>query len=106
MKAGRELDALIADFMGQPFCKPTHGTCCTCQVCGHGYDECQCGYSEYIEMAWLVVEKLDMGIGIDKIRNYNDPESFYWDVGFDKGGTAQADTAPLAICLAALKAIE
>ncbi len=23
---------------------PSHGSCCTCQVCGKGYDECICQY--------------------------------------------------------------
>lgn len=22
--------------------KPEHGICCTCQVCGHNYDDCTC----------------------------------------------------------------
>ncbi|MBE3038663.1 MAG: hypothetical protein IMZ62_07615 [Chloroflexi bacterium] len=26
---------------GKPV-KPTHGTCCTCQACGHHYDDCIC----------------------------------------------------------------
>lgn len=25
-----------------PIQKPTHGTCCTCQKCGQGHDDCQC----------------------------------------------------------------
>ena len=24
------------------FRKPTHGTCCTCQICGNQYDDCVC----------------------------------------------------------------
>ena len=24
--------------------KPTHGSCCTCQKCGHDHDECICQY--------------------------------------------------------------
>lgn len=22
--------------------KPSHGSCCTCQTCGRGYDDCVC----------------------------------------------------------------
>lgn len=25
---------------------PTHGSCCTCQDCGQGYDDCVCQYFE------------------------------------------------------------
>ena len=56
MQPGPELDMLIAEFMGKSFRKPTHGTCCTCQICGWDFDNCQCGYSEDIDMAWQVME--------------------------------------------------
>lgn len=55
---GRELDAAIAEFMETPFRKPTHGTCCTCQVCGWDYDNCQCDYSADIAAAWEVEEHI------------------------------------------------
>ena len=29
--------------------KPTHGNCCTCQVCGRYHDECVCKDNEMIE---------------------------------------------------------
>lgn len=28
--------------------KPWHGPCCTCQTCGHAYDECVCDDNEVI----------------------------------------------------------
>jgi len=28
--------------------KPTHGTCCTCQNCGEGYDDCICDHNEVL----------------------------------------------------------
>jgi hypothetical protein len=104
MDAGRELDALIAEkVMGQPFRKPTHGTCCTCQTCGHGYDECQCGYSEYIEMAWQVVEKLrDME---NHVRIECARDGYLVEINLDQVRLLSG-TAPRAICLAALKAVE
>ena len=61
--------------------------------------------STQIADAWLVVEKLGGVVGIDRFPKYDDPDEWYWDVGFNKG-TAQADTAPLAICLAALAVVE
>jgi DNA repair exonuclease SbcCD ATPase subunit len=30
---------------------PTHGTCCTCQACGLGYDECRCDLDEAVDRA-------------------------------------------------------
>ncbi len=26
--------------------QPTHGPCCTCQTCGHDYDNCICQFFE------------------------------------------------------------
>ena len=26
--------------------RPTHGSCCTCQICGQDHDECICQYFE------------------------------------------------------------
>jgi pentatricopeptide repeat protein len=108
----RELDAQVAEFMGKPFRKPTHGSCCTCQTCGWDYDNCQCGYSEYIEKAWRVVEKMrERGLYITVVSQKDDylvtvseylsqPSSYVHRFG------VRADTAPLAICKAALKAVE
>ena len=28
--------------------KPTHGSCCTCQDCGHDYDECICEHNNLL----------------------------------------------------------
>ena len=28
---------------------PTHGTCCTCQVCGWWYDECVCTHNAILK---------------------------------------------------------
>lgn len=107
MDAGRELDALIAEkVMGKPWRKPTHGTCCTCQTCGWPNDnDCQCGYSEDIARAWEVVEKLDL-FEYYKLRGC-DP---CWWIACDDDDSVPliygAATAPLAICLAALKTME
>ena len=58
LKPGKELDALVAEIMGRPFRKPTHGSCCTCQTCGYHYDDCQCGYSEDELMALAVYDTI------------------------------------------------
>jgi Lar family restriction alleviation protein len=35
--------------MKKYFRKPTHGACCTCQKCGHSYDECRCDLDETVD---------------------------------------------------------
>jgi hypothetical protein len=65
-------------------------------------------FSTSIADAWLVVEKL-VGRGRvfivkgDGLRTGNNPK---WTVLCDGVERVDADTAPLAICLAALKAVE
>ncbi len=29
--------------------KPTHGNCCTCQICGHDHDNCVCDNNELLK---------------------------------------------------------
>ena len=33
---------VLETFMGFERIKPGHGSCCTCQHCGHHYDDCWC----------------------------------------------------------------
>ena len=107
--AGRELDRLVAEkVMGRPWVKPTHGSCCTCQDCGHDKDHCACGYSEDIASAFEVVEKLTQ-VNTNHSR-FGECELMcsdnYWQVRFQgQNEWTGADTVPLAICLAALKAV-
>jgi hypothetical protein len=111
MKPGRELDALIAekvmgltplrqDVMGQTIFLDDVGCECFCAC-----------YSTQIADAWLVVEKM-MPDGDGEIELEWD--QFVWKCEFGwhgiegrcKGCYAEAPTAPLAICLAALKAVD
>ncbi len=98
MPGGREMDALIAEkVLGRPFRKPTHGHCCTCQNCGEDHDACggYCYYSNDITSAWQVVEKMP-GLALHHI-----PDADRWNAYFH-GGMSGGNTAPLAICRAAL----
>jgi len=62
-----------------------------------------CFFSTSISSAWLVVEKLGgKGVGVDKYLDENGV--LYWEVGFFMKSPGRADTAPLAICRAAIKA--
>ncbi len=33
---------------------PGHGPCCTCQTCGHDYDNCRCQENACVEMCEYV----------------------------------------------------
>ena len=109
MQASRELDALIAEkVMGKSLPYNLHEMEALARRTKAGaelVDRMVPHYSTQIADAWLVVEKMGGVVGIDRYPKYDDPDEWYWDVGFKKG-TAQADTAPLAICLAALKTVE
>jgi len=92
MKAGRELDALIAErVMGEMW------------GVGPNLEDTLPHYSTQIADAWLVVEKMRPYFEI-----YCDGGGWVARFGWADAGTlaAYADTAPLAICLAALKAVE
>jgi hypothetical protein len=115
MKAGRELDARIAEIMGWKFIKPTHGTCCTCQNCGRDQDICSdsCHYSTDIAAAWEIVEKLkkqlDVRFEISILAMTDDKygceiENRFYKGEPDEWWSGWVATAPLAICLAVLAA--
>lgn len=92
LPAGRELDALIHDkVMGLEWCIE--------------HPELQ-PYSTDISAAWEVVEKLNHHGFLLSFLNTRSPGNRYLVEFRDKGDyVAAADTAPLAICRAALKAL-
>lgn len=101
MKAGRELDGLIAEkVMGLKVYGQFHET-------NRGVRIHVPRYSTNIEDAWLVVEKLkdkvDIGFFNDSLGNWNCKilDKSDWSLT-----EIEAETAPLAICLAALKAVD
>ena len=118
MKPGRELDALVAEkVMGWTECKPM-----TIEpmdmFMAHGYPPGErqrkvCPpFSRGIAAAWEVVEKLERYRMVLFGPHDEDPmwsARFYAD-GYrpfqDQRWDATANTAPYAICLAALKAVE
>jgi hypothetical protein len=106
LEAGRELDALIAErVLGYP------------GAAIGGWDNPRTlpdgrilpnltprPYSTEIRWAWVVVEKLrDLGFSL-RWRAHNCRWYAYFVWGADDAADADADTAPLAICRAALKA--
>lgn len=118
MKAGKEIDALIAEkLFGFSFRKPTHGTCCTCQTCGWDYENCICGYSQYLEKTWDVIEAFQFGKYPSKYAtnceisitiNENEKENEKYICTIESPIIlvgAKADSFSLAVCRAALLAI-
>jgi hypothetical protein len=105
--AGREMDMLIAvQVMGWVLTdvsaySPT-GSAWARNV--HGDDDWLEYYSTDIAAAWKLVEKLCNETGCDVVRVCKrDPEIFAeWSCNFGRGFEAFGNTAPLAICRAAL----
>lgn len=105
MKAGRELDALIAEkVFGKTVDRSSHFDIY--------YDNGPSipFYSTRIAGAWLVVEKL-VADGMQPIVNYLNGQILAYDgwhcciaKGYEVYHSHGCETAPLAICLAALKA--
>ncbi len=112
MNPGRELDALVDEKVMHegPCAREDYGI-------GNGFRRCECGavgrwnedfvhyrpYSTNISAAWQIVEKLKA----------QDPALFFqlansinrkWECQCGDGWS-ESDTAPRAICLAALKAV-
>ena len=114
MKAGRELDALIAEkVMGKSLPYNLHEMEAMARRTKAGaelVDRMVPHYSTQIADAWLVMEKMSFEFTEVDIFGH---EIERWTCCFhghlhdlDKDGLAYADTAPLAICLAALKTKE
>jgi hypothetical protein len=59
--------------------------------------------AERIDHAWMVVEKL--GATIQVGPNHDKSVCYFW-LGNGVGAHEEADTAPMAICLAALEAVK
>lgn len=118
MEAGRDLDALIAEKVMGYRMKPEHNEWDYFPIPILSWHP-----SADIAAAWQVVEKLCDRPGVEFMVKLMEPSAkklygFRWYAAvtvsdscdqteeFDRTYTAFADTAPLAICLAALKAVE
>lgn len=119
MKPGRELDALIAEkVMGWPTFAPqalgllnnhllfgqTKGE--QCLICARNDDtkECLPHFSTNIAAAWTVVEKLYMLVWREDLDGTWGARSLKYMI--EKTGISRSDSAPHAICLAALKVFD
>jgi len=122
--AGPTLDWHVAHFVMDLPNKELTSTDCPCAYCGSQMRYCgarswcdPCSewrytaykeYSDNIGDAWEVVEKLcdETGCDVAKVCK-RDPELLRgdWSCNFGRGFEAFGDTAPLAICRAALLAV-
>lgn len=126
MHAGGELDALVAEkVLGWRVYTSGRGSTIACEVLADGYEidhiiatthpweRASFSPSNDIADAWRVVEKMG-GLDILKVddgwmvgdlsrHGYTDAEGYVEGQLYD---FAEAPTAPLAICLAALKSVE
>ena len=119
LAAGRELDALVAEkVMGcavERRERPVFGAFCRCVNELHWQSDLSAGipkFSAFISAAWEVVEHMDSLGWKVQVRSDSQLEGYEADgpwvcVFNSRDGVpwAAADTAPLAICRAALKAI-
>lgn len=109
MDPGSELDALIAEkVMGFKVGRFGHGDPLEIITPRSEFFPIP-NYSTSIEAAWEVVEKLGILHGAFTLIQHPDSQPFSaltgkWHSGFGKF-VGEADTAPHAICLAALKAV-
>lgn len=113
LKPGRELDALIAEkVMGIPKAEIEDWNNCYKREkrgCFHwAYEDHLKKYSTSIAAAWEAVEKMqsnDWGMILDNLKDFLGN----FDCHFDRDRShfsASSESAPHAICLAALKAVE
>lgn len=104
LEAGRELDALVAEkVMGWTVALEDRGPCRVWRPHENSAERSQPipPYSTSIEAAWEVVEKMrqrEFGFSLNDAW-------IAWFLAAPNEYQADADTAPHAICLAALKAV-
>jgi len=118
MPAGVELDALVAEALGAPCGHakttwhrafyPDTGTYAgynveICDICDQADPESWPAYSTDIAAAWPLVERYGMIIAAPHGENCS-CKGRPWRASRRGGTLAEGETAPLAICRAALKA--
>lgn len=110
LPAGPDMDRWVNHVvLRREFTTPGHGPCCTCQVCGHPFEDCICGASSEIGEAWSVVGAMVAKGAAVTINHWdgNTCPDTTWNVVFESPmfrGEGSANSASLAICRAALRA--
>lgn len=107
MNAGRDLDALVAEMaLGcRGVVRLPEFYSCSCPSRGHNnigeWGSAVKDYSTDIAAAWAVVEKMPLEMSLERWPEFRNT----WRCSFERMKEwVRADTAPLAICLAALRA--
>lgn len=85
------LQEWISNYYKQPWEKPTHGNCCTCQTCGWDHDSCKCSLIYDVETPINIIRNnlkaKSISINFDDEINvelyfYGDPP--FWRTASDK----------------------
>lgn len=112
MKPGRELDALVAEQVFDDHVEKRFGSEDTWYINNPMPLRSLPHYSTSIADAWLVVEKMTKAAWLPHIWVPHEPQLLYrvelvydWAGESSKRAFSEADTAPHAICLAALRAV-
>ena len=89
----QKLTARIAELEGdlkkmkEYFHKPQHGSCCTCQKCGHIYDECRCYFDEtYDENDILTARNAELEAFVNRLIEAGNTIVFETFEGYKKHG--------------------
>jgi hypothetical protein len=98
---GAELDKAVSEAIGNPWHKPNHGNCCTCQTCGWDHDNCQCGYSDDWSQAGPLIEEYKIVLVYDYDRSEWEAEMSRSD---DETGVFRTGPTPLIAAMRALVA--
>ena len=73
--------------MKKYFHKPEHGSCCTCQKCGHIYDECRCDFDEtYDENDILTARNAELEAFVNRLIEAGNTIVFETFEGYKKHG--------------------
>ena len=73
--------------MKKYFHKPEHGSCCTCQKCGHIYDECRCDFDEtYDENDILTARNAELEAFVNRLIEAGNTMVFETFEGYKKHG--------------------
>ena len=103
----RRIDALIAEYLFKKCFKAEHEIITTEGGAARMINPTP-NYSTQIEAAWLVVEKMGMFHMTKGVQGFFCAFAVHFDEEYGTGIRkieAQAETMPMAICLAALKAL-
>jgi len=67
----------------KPNIKPSHGSCCTCQVCGYHHDDCNCSAREIVKGIAQAKSELRALLMELRIGAQTNPDKMYYGEAID-----------------------